>query len=111
MACSKRPLSESACHLDLVGSFRSNMREADDDCLRDAFIAVDTLDALKNSGDLISPLAAGVIEKGKISPLNDLVAQAKKAPRASKTVFKSVGVAHADLAAAEQIYERRRRSM
>jgi ornithine cyclodeaminase len=101
---------KSACHLDLVGSFRSNMREADDDSLRDAFIAVDTLDALQDCGDLISPLASGVIEKENISLLNDLVAQTKKAARASKTVFKSVGVAHADLAAAEQIYERHHHS-
>jgi ornithine cyclodeaminase/alanine dehydrogenase-like protein (mu-crystallin family) len=102
---------KSACHLDLVGSFRSSMREADDDCLRGAFIAVDTLDALKASGDLISPLAAGVIVKEKISSLTDLVAQTDKAARASRTVFKTIGVAHADLAAAEQIYERHDRSM
>jgi ornithine cyclodeaminase/alanine dehydrogenase-like protein (mu-crystallin family) len=101
---------KSACHLDLVGSFRSNMREADDDCLRDAFIAVDTLDALKDSGDLISPLAAGVIERRKISALSGLVARTDEAARPSRTVFKSVGVAHADLAAAEQIYECHHRS-
>jgi ornithine cyclodeaminase len=99
-----------ACHLDLVGSFKSNMREADDDCLRDAFIAVDTLDALKDSGDLIFPLAAGVVEKNKISSLSVLVARTEKAARPSRTVFKSVGVAHADLAAAEHIYESHHRS-
>ena len=97
---------KSGCHLDLVGSFRPSMREADDDCLRGASIAVDTRDALKDSGDLIAPLAAGVIVKEKISSLNDLVAQKRTAARAGRTVFKSVGVAHADLAAAEQIYER-----
>jgi ornithine cyclodeaminase len=101
---------KSACHVDLVGGFRPNMREADDDCLRGAFIAVDTLDALKESGDLTSPLAAGVIVKEQVSSLSDLVARTEKSARASRTVFKSVGVAHADLAAAEQIYDRHQRS-
>jgi ornithine cyclodeaminase len=94
------------CHLDLAGSFRPNMREADDDCMRGAFIAVDTLAALKESGDLSEPLARGVIAKDGISLLSELIAAKPAAPRPDKTVFKSVGVAHADLAVAEQLVER-----
>lgn len=104
---------KASCHLDLVGSFKPGMREADDDCLRDAFVAVDTPDALNDSGDLIFPVAAGVIEKANIVPLAALVGRAQTpagrpqtAAHAGRTVFKSVGVALADLAAAEQIYER-----
>jgi alanine dehydrogenase len=96
----------STCHMDLVGSFKPEMREADDDCMRDAFIAVDTLAALEESGDLIDPLARGVIAKEGILLLNNLLAQKSAAPRARKTVFKSVGVAHADLAVAEYLFER-----
>jgi alanine dehydrogenase len=97
---------KSTCHLDLVGSFKPDMREADDDCMRGAFIAVDTLAALEESGDLIVPLERGVIAKQAISLLNTLVARNSAAPRAGKTVFKSVGVAHADLAVAEHLFER-----
>jgi ornithine cyclodeaminase/alanine dehydrogenase-like protein (mu-crystallin family) len=97
---------KSTCHLDLVGSFKPDMREADDDCMRDAFIAVDTLAALEESGDLIVPLERGVLAKQAISLLNTLVARNSAAPRAGKTVFKSVGVAHADLAVAEHLFER-----
>jgi ornithine cyclodeaminase len=97
---------KSRCHLDLVGSFRPNMREADDDCLRGAFIAVDTLTALTESGDLCQPLARGVIAKDDISLLGELIAAKTAAPRPHKTVFKSVGVAHADLAVAEYLLER-----
>jgi ornithine cyclodeaminase len=97
------------CHLDLAGSFRPNMREADDDCMRGAFIAVDTLAALKESGDLSEPLARGVIAKDGISLLSELIAAKPAAPRPDKTVFKSVGVAHADLAVAEQLAERNQR--
>jgi ornithine cyclodeaminase len=97
---------KSRCHLDLVGSFRPNMREADDDCLRGAFIAVDTLTALTESGDLCQPLARGVIAKDDISLLGELIAAKRAASRPHKTVFKSVGVAHADLAVAEYLLER-----
>jgi ornithine cyclodeaminase len=82
------------------------MREADDDCMRGAFIAVDTLAALKESGDLSEPLARGVIAKDGISLLSELIAAKPAPPRPDKTVFKSVGVAHADLAVAEQLVER-----
>jgi alanine dehydrogenase len=97
---------KSKCHLDLVGSFRPNMREADDDCMRGAFIAVDTLTALAESGDLSEPLARGVVAREDISTLGELIAAKPATPRPDKTVFKAVGVAHADLAVAEQLVER-----
>ena len=94
------------CHLDLVGSYKPDMREADDECLRGAFVAVDTLAALEESGDLIHPAARGIIVREDVRSLDDLAACREGFPRASKTVFKSVGVAHADLATAEYLYRR-----
>jgi ornithine cyclodeaminase len=94
------------CHLDLVGSFKPNMREADGACMRGASIVVDTLAALSESGDLIEPLARGLIAKDGISLLSELIAAKPAAPRPSRTVFKSVGVALADLAVAEYLFER-----
>jgi alanine dehydrogenase len=99
---------KSRCHLDLVGSFRPTMREADDDCMRGAFIAVDTLTALTESGDLSEPLAHGIIAKDDISLLGELIVLKAAPSRAPKTVFKAVGVAHADLAVAEQLADRDR---
>jgi alanine dehydrogenase len=96
------------CHLDLVGSFKPTMREADDACLHDALIVVDTLAALEDSGDLAGPLARGVIVKGSVCLLKDVAAQQRSALRILRTVFKSVGVAHADLATAEYVYQRHR---
>jgi len=97
---------KAECHLDLVGSFRPAMREVDDDCLRGAFIAVDTLAALEESGDLIGPLARNVVAHESISLLGALMASRAPVPRPHRTVFKSVGVAHADLAVARQLFER-----
>jgi ornithine cyclodeaminase len=101
---------KSVRHLDLVGSFKPSMRETDDECLRDASIAVDTPAALQESGDLIHPLTNGIVDKANIVLLNDLAARKVTAPRAAKSVFKSVGVAHADLAVAEQLFERHERA-
>lgn len=95
---------KSHYHLSLIGSFRPDMREADDASLRDADIVVDTFAALHESGDMAAPLANGVIHESQVVLLNDLASGTKLAKPAAKTVFKSVGVAHADLAAAEHVY-------
>jgi len=43
------------------------MREADDECYRRASaVAVDTLDALKEAGDLIDPIASGALSTTKV---------------------------------------------
>jgi ornithine cyclodeaminase len=91
------------CHLDLVGSFKPEMREADGDCLRHAGLAVDTLDALSESGDLIGPLRAGVVDKAEIKTLTEIIKNAGRSKWPARTVFKAVGVAIADLAAAEHM--------
>lgn len=92
-------------HLDLVGGYRPVMREADDDCVRNAFIATDTLAALEECGDLRVPIESGVIDAAAVISLNRLVGNGSLQP-AGSTVFKSVGVALADLAAAQWIVER-----
>jgi ornithine cyclodeaminase len=112
----EQPLIQGAwlkadCHLDLVGSFRPAMREVDDDCLAGALIAVDTLAALQESGDLIGPLVRGIIAREDIFLLGALIATKTAAPRPRRTVFKSVGVAQADLAVARQLFERNARGI
>jgi alanine dehydrogenase len=97
---------KAAHHLDLVGSFKPAMREADDDCWLGAFVAVDTRAALEESGDLIEPLARGLIAPQQVALLGDLVAPGGAHRTAANTVFKSVGVAHADLAVAEYLVAR-----
>jgi len=97
---------KSKSHLDLVGSFKPNMREADDECMRGAFIVVDTFDALTESGDLEGPLARSAVDRGHVSSLEDLIERKTPVPDTYNTVFKSVGVALADLAVAEQLFAR-----
>jgi alanine dehydrogenase len=90
-------------HVDLVGSFRPDMREADDEVLRRARIFVDTRVALQEAGDLVDPIRRGVISAADIQgDLFDLC-RGKIEGRAGAeeiTLFKSVGTAIEDFAAA-----------
>lgn len=99
---------ERRAHLNLMGSFRPAMREADADCFRGSLVAVDTLDALEESGDLIEPLQSGIVQRDQIVRLRDLIVDGVPAAHCGKSVFKSVGSALADLCAAEWIYQRSR---
>jgi len=95
-------------HVDCVGAYRPNMRETDDEVVRRARIFVDTrVGAFGEAGDILQPLAAGVI--GKDAVLGDLfdLTRGSVAGRASAdeiTLFKSVGAAIEDLAAAVAVF-------
>ena len=96
-------------HLDLIGGFTPDMREADDACFAGAHVWIDTDEALARAGDLLHPIASGVLERAAVrGTLADLCA-APAPPRdaAARTVFKSVGTALADLAAAILVHESR----
>lgn len=90
-------------HLDLIGSFTPDMREADDDCFRGAAIYVDTEEALAKSGDLLGPLARGAIATADVRGTLAALARGEVEGRrdaVERTAFKSVGTALEDLAAA-----------
>ena len=95
-------------HLDLIGSFTPAMRETDDAAFAHARVFVDTEEALKKSGDLLGPLARGVLSaddvRGTLTTLCKGVATGRKTAQ-ERTVFKSVGTALEDLAAAVRIFE------
>lgn len=94
-------------HLDLVGGFTRAMREADDAAVARARIFVDTYaGALAEAGDLVSPLERGVIARTQIeAELAELIRGEKPGRRSDDeiTLFKSVGTALEDLAAAELV--------
>ena len=95
-------------HLDLIGSFTPAMREADDACFQDARLFLDTEEALQKSGDLLIPIQHGVLRaddvRGTLTTLSKGVATGRKNAM-ERTVFKSVGTALEDLAAAVLVYE------
>lgn len=94
-------------HLDLVGAYRPDMREADDECIRRCRIVVDNYTgACKETGDIATPLANGVLQKEEIcADLFQLCREERTFERNDKdiTLFKSVGHALEDLAAAQLV--------
>ncbi len=96
-------------HVDLIGGFTPTMREADDEVIRRAKVFVDTHEgATKEAGDIVIPLETGVLKQSDV--LADLyqLCREEHPGRTSDndiTLFKSVGVALEDLAAAIVVYD------
>jgi ornithine cyclodeaminase len=101
---------EPGTHVDLIGAFTPEMRESDDECVKRARVFVDTLDgALKEGGDIVQPIKAGVISEshviGDLFGLTRGTVEGRRSP-SEITLFKSVGAALEDLAAGVLIYEK-----
>lgn len=83
--------------MDIVGAFRPDMRENDDETVLQARIFVDTrVGALAEPGDISLPMACGVI--GEVNVLGDMIGLCKgdiagRTSAADITMFKSVGSA------------------
>lgn len=95
-------------HIDLVGSYRKDTREADDATMARASVYVDTLQGgLRESGDIVIPLKNGTLTQSDIQgDLFGLCAGRVKGRDRDTgiTVFKSVGHALEDLTAASYYY-------
>jgi ornithine cyclodeaminase/alanine dehydrogenase-like protein (mu-crystallin family) len=87
--------------VNAVGSPRPTWRELDDELMHTAELVVDSREAvLKESGDVILSKAPIYAEVG------ELFAGTKRKPQPGRTmVFKSVGIAVEDIAAAKLVYE------
>jgi len=98
-------------HIDLVGSYLPNLREADDEVIRRSTIYVDNLTgALKETGDIVIPIETGVLKKENIA--GDLFQICKNSAEFLRkedqeiTLFKSVGHALEDLATASYLFQK-----
>ncbi len=92
-------------HIDLIGAYRPDMREADDEVLTRARLFMDSRDTvLDHIGEFKDPLARGVITRDDV--LGDLYDAASgvfaRAPD-DITLFKNGGGAHLDLMTSQYI--------
>lgn len=98
------------CHLDLVGGFTNEMREADDEAARRARICVDSRRfTIGQCGDITGPLQSGaIVEADVTADLFELCRGAAPGRRQASeiTLFKNAGGAHLDLMVAQLIMER-----
>ncbi|MBX3577644.1 MAG: ornithine cyclodeaminase family protein [Rhizobiaceae bacterium] len=97
-------------HVDLVGGFTPQMREADDDAIRRARVFVDTrAGATREAGDIVQPLQSGVLSADAIQADLFELARGERPGRRSPneiTLFKSVGAAIEDLAAGIAVFRK-----
>lgn len=94
-------------HLDLVGGFTPAMRECDGPALARARVFVDTDEALAKAGDLLQAIAERHFRADAVQgTLAELCRGEREGRRGDDeiTVFKSVGTALEDLAAAELVW-------
>jgi len=115
---------QPSTHVDLIGAFKADMREADNELLRKGRLFVDSRTTTGHIGELKIPIAEGAIsESDVIADFYDLVVDGsldnslesalgdpfEKAPGRTSdsdiTVFKNGGGAHLDLMIARYIAE------
>jgi len=99
---------EDGAHINAIGSHTPTTRELDDVTVKRSKIVVDLREAaLSEAGDLIIPIERGVIPRNPIyAELGELVTGKKKGRTNDQeiTLFKSVGLAVQDAAAAFKAY-------
>ena len=95
-------------HLDLIGSFTPQMREADPSCFDGARTFIDTDEALAKAGDLLDAIAAGTLARNGVQATLAELCRGTREGRGGhgeRTVFKAVGSALEDLAAATLVWQ------
>jgi len=100
---------KAGAHLDLVGGYTPDTREADDEAARFGRIFVDRREsAFAGVGDILQPIANGSIRAADVlGDLYDLVGGSIAGRRSPSdiTFFKNAGGGHLDLMTAEVVYQ------
>ena len=97
-------------HINAVGSHRPEAREMGSDTVKRATVVVDSLDAINNEcGDILLALAEGAITPDHLcGEIGEVLSGAKPGRTRDDeiTLYKSVGIAAQDVAAASLVYRR-----
>jgi ornithine cyclodeaminase len=104
----KGKLLKPGTHVDLVGSFTPEMREADDDVLLRSDIFIDHRQTTERSGEFLGPFERGVISPGDIKGDLFALCQGKISGRTSPeqiTMMKNGGGSHIDYWVAKYLVE------
>lgn len=113
-ACTRSPtplvkgaLLKPGAHVDLVGGYTPETREADDDAVRRAWMFVDRREtAFAGVGDILEPIKRGVItERDVLGDLYDLASGRVLGRQTATevTLYKNAGGAHLDLMTAKVV--------
>jgi alanine dehydrogenase len=103
-------LLKPGTHINAIGGFTPTMQELDEETVLNSKVVVDTYEGcLSEAGELLIPMEKGVFSKERIhSDLAGLVSGKRPGRESSReiTLFKSVGTAIEDLAAARLAYQK-----
>lgn len=103
----KGALLKAGAHVDLVGGYTPETREADDDAVRRARVFVDRREtAFAGVGDILEPIKRGVISAHDVlGDLYDLASGAVLGRQTADeiTLYKNAGGAHLDLMTADVV--------
>lgn len=92
-------------HIDLIGGYRADMREADDEVIGRGTVFVDSRATAADVGDIATPLASGVLDR-VVADYGDLDTGGFARSNSDEiTVFKNAGGAHLDLMVARHFAE------
>ncbi len=101
---------EEGAHVNAAGSNRADRREVDTDTVtRASVVAVDSItQAHQEAGDLIQPVHRGVLEWDRVLELGTLLRgeESGREDEQQLTLYKSLGIAVEDVAAARFVYQR-----
>ena len=112
---SRTPIVEYAwlkpgAHINGIGSHTPETREIAGEVIARARVVVDSRDAaLKEAGDLLMPIADGLVTAGQVSDeLGEVVVGSKPGRTAPDqiTIYKAVGIAVEDMAVANFVYRK-----
>lgn len=85
-------------HIDLIGAYRPDMREADDDAISRARVFVDSFDTtIGHIGEIKDPIESGVLARGDIQGDYYQMDAFTRLSNDEITLFKNGGGAHLDL--------------
>ncbi|MCA1287866.1 ornithine cyclodeaminase family protein [Salipiger bermudensis] len=94
-------------HLDLIGAYRPDMREADDAALQRARVFVDSRDTtLGHIGELKIPLESGAIRREQVLADYYAMDAMRRESDDEITLFKNGGGAHLDLMTSRYVHAR-----
>ncbi|MGN9777498.1 ornithine cyclodeaminase family protein [Micromonospora sp. H33] len=92
-----------------VGSHSPHAREVDDTLVARAGVVVESrASTLREAGDVIIPLAAGVVRPEDLHPLRDVVTGRAQVPAGGPRLFKGTGMPWQDLVVGVEVYRTHR---
>ena len=94
-------------HLNMIGAYRPDMREADDTALQRAKIYVDSFDTtIGHIGEIEIPLKSGAIQRSDILADFYSISDFRRGGSDDITIFKNGGGAHLDLMTSRYVLDR-----